>query len=160
MENFVIIGGHKIYHETTQSTFWKNVKTKIWEPETLKILDRFVKPGKIFIDIGAWNGVLSLYASKLGARVESVECDPKAIDFFIANYQLNDGNIFLSTCAISDKTGVSTLESHNGDWGNSMSTIVDRHEQMGQIAVETQTLEKFARSRKINGNYIPINPKK
>jgi len=132
-----------------QAAFWFNVEKGYWEPETFDILDRYIVSGKTFIDVGAWNGVLSLYASKLGAKVESVECDPVALEMLMDNYKLNGGDIFVNTCAISDKDGHAVLESHNGDWGNSMSTIIDRHEQMGRKTVTTMTLASLVELRKI-----------
>lgn len=137
-----------------QEAFWFTVGAGKWEPETLDVLERYVTYDKVFIDIGAWNGILSLYASKLGARVEAVECDPKAIEMASENMRINHANVFLSTCAISDKEGTAILESHNGDWGNSMSTIVDRKEQKGQYEVFTHTLQSFVEMRGIEMNDV------
>lgn len=133
-----------------QEEFWIRAAKGEWEPETLDILDKYIVRRKTFIDIGAWNGILSLYAAKLGATVESVECDPIAAGMILANMELNRESIFLSTCAISDHDGTAVLESHNGDWGNSMSTIVDRKEQKGQKEVQTLALESFIKMRGID----------
>ena len=69
-------------------TFWNEVET--WEPETFDIVKQYADPKKSFIDIGAWNGVVSLYASGLYKEVIAIEPDLIAFDKLIRNVQLNN----------------------------------------------------------------------
>jgi FkbM family methyltransferase len=133
-----------------QEGYWKRVEANEWEPETFDILDRYIKPGKTFIDIGAWNGVLSLYASALGAQVYAVECDPSALKMLWENNTLNGGHIQVTDCAISNTIGKTPLGSHNGDWGNSMSSIIARTEKLAEVEVPCITLDAFVKIRQIN----------
>jgi predicted RNA methylase len=58
--------------------FWNDVQN--WEPETFEIVRYYADPKKAFIDIGAWNGVVSLYASALFKEVIAIEPDVIAFD--------------------------------------------------------------------------------
>src|SRR6185295_5767667 len=60
--------------------FWESVRNGQWEPETFRAIDHFIVPGRVFIDIGAWNGVFSIYAAKKSAWVIATEPDPVAYD--------------------------------------------------------------------------------
>ena len=125
-----------------QEAFWKTVQDNKWEPETFDVLDKYIVPGQTFIDIGAWNGVLSLYASKLTCQAS---CEwYLEFKMLSENCRINGSyDIQAWEMAISDVNGKVILESHNGDWGNSMSTIVDRHEQKGQKEVKAVSLSEF-----------------
>lgn len=50
-----------------------------WEPETHAVLDKYLHPDKCFVDIGAWIGPLTMYASLSSKHVYSIEADPVAL---------------------------------------------------------------------------------
>jgi FkbM family methyltransferase len=70
--------------------FWKNIYP-YWENETFDVFDKYLKKDKQFLDIGAWIGVTSLYASRFSSYVVSVECDPESIK--ILNTHINNNCI-------------------------------------------------------------------
>lgn len=58
--------------------FWLAYDAGEWEPETKSILARFLGPGSLFVDVGAWIGPVTLWAVELGARVVALEPDEAA----------------------------------------------------------------------------------
>ncbi len=68
--------------------FW-DIYEKGWEQHSTDLLDAVVRPGSVFVDVGAWVGPLALYAAALGARVIAVEPDPVAAAALLRNVQAN-----------------------------------------------------------------------
>lgn len=129
--------------------FWRNVEAGTWEPETFEVLNKYCAPGKTFIDIGAWNGVCSIYASSLGAECRAVEPDPEALKYLQANIKLNEANVRVYNVCIAGKDGVVSLNTQ-ASFGNSMSSIVDRGSAVASTSVRAVTLETFVRLAKID----------
>ena len=123
--------------------FWQGVSQ--WEPETFDIVKRYADPGKSFIDIGAWNGVVSLYASHLFNNVLAIEPDVVAFDKLARNVLLNPCfNVMCRSLAISNQNGHAVL--HQSKPGDSMSSLVNRENEdtfpiTGSQGVETRTFE-------------------
>lgn len=141
---------NKTINYTEREAFWQSLDS--WEPKSFDILDKFIKPGKIFIDIGAWNGVLSVYAGLLGAEVYSVEPDAPAFKELI-NTMINNpsANINPALCAISDATGTDIINSRTFDgFGNSETSLIARDEVAAEKKVFTFTLEDFINNTKID----------
>lgn len=70
-----------------------------------EVYDKYLKPEHTFVDLGAWVGAHTLYASTIAHKVVSVEPDPVAFDIL----KLNATNPVQK--AISDKPGVVKLGS-------------------------------------------------
>lgn len=124
----------------SQNDFWKLAEDGSWEPQSFRLLEEHIVPGKTFVDIGAWNGVLSIYAKLLGANVICVEPDDVALVFLRENINLNfplPTDIRVIPVAVSDKKGERSLNG-NG-WGNSNSTIMEvkAFERMGRVMTTT-----------------------
>ena len=66
-----------------------------------EVYDRHLKPEHTFVDLGAWVGAHSLYASTIAGRVIAVEPDPVA--YAIAEKNLSGFDVH--QLAISDKQG-------------------------------------------------------
>lgn len=58
--------------------FWRSYYAGHWEPETRTLIRATLKPGDLFLDIGAWIGPLTLWALEWGAEVIAIEPDPVA----------------------------------------------------------------------------------
>jgi ribosomal protein L11 methyltransferase len=72
----------------------------------LRTLEKFVQPGDDVIDVGTGSGILSIAASKLGARhVLAVDLDPVSISSASENIRLN-GQEERVTVKLSDLLGV------------------------------------------------------
>ena len=58
---------------------------------SLILMERYLHPGQVVIDVGCGSGILTVAAAKLGAtRVLAVDNDPLAIDATKGNLQLNN----------------------------------------------------------------------
>src|SRR5213593_4546701 len=62
------------------------------EEEFTRLMLAEIAPGEVFYDIGACVGVVSVHASKRGARVIAFEPDPTFRDRIIENLRLNELN--------------------------------------------------------------------
>jgi len=124
--------------------FWQGVSH--WEPETFKIVEMFGSQQKAFIDIGAWNGVVSLYASHFYNSVLAVEPDVTAFDKLNKNIELN-GILTIKpvNVALSNTNGSSILNISGK--GDSMSSLLPRNEGFATTndfqGVETKTFENL-----------------
>lgn len=143
--------GKEIVYEN-QPAFFQTIQAGEWEPETFDILDAFVTPGKIFIDIGAWVGALSIYAARLGGRVFAIEPDPISYKELVQNIVANNvqQQIDALDIAISDHTGAGVLNSMTNGFGNSESSLLDRGVIDGEKRVRTYTLADLFNTWKIN----------
>lgn len=70
----------------------------------------------IFADIGAYTGIYSIYAAKLGCRVEAFEPNPNVFERLVENVNHNydnmggwSGVINYNRCALSDEVGEATF---------------------------------------------------
>jgi FkbM family methyltransferase len=104
--------------------FWSEWCDDAWEGPTLDIVDQFVKPGTTFVDVGAWIGIVSMWAAKNGARVIAIEPDPVALESMTANVELNNYDIQVVAGAVSDVTSTTHLRPHERfGFGDSMTRV-------------------------------------
>jgi len=135
---------------TGQKEFWNKVDAGLWEPETFEVLKKYCKSGQIFIDIGAWNGVCSLFASELGSVCYAIEPDTEARKLLLKNVNLNDGCIHVIPTCISGHNGVVMLNTqYQNGFGNSMSSILHRGLVAESEKVDSMTLEHFIEQEEI-----------
>lgn len=93
------VGDNQNFHSID---YWDKVSKGDWEPWSFKVLDKFLHSQNILVDIGAWIGPLSLYASKLCKHVFAIEPDSAAFKMLEENIGLNNiKNITTIKCAIS-----------------------------------------------------------
>lgn len=104
--------------------FWKSWEAGTWEPKTLATIDRLVRPGSTFVDIGAWIGPTAMWGARLASRVIAVEPDPVALLYLCANVAGNAPNVLVVGEAISDHTGLALVQSFpTGQFGDSMTHL-------------------------------------
>jgi FkbM family methyltransferase len=138
--------------------FWKSVD--LWEPETFDIVKRYADQSKSFIDVGAWNGAVSLYASNLFNNVVSIEPDVVAFDKLSHNINSNSClNVTCRNVAISNRDGHDVLHLSNG--GDSMSSLINRHTQVfpitGSQATETKRFETIIEDSSVEIGLIKMD---
>ncbi|WP_328702987.1 FkbM family methyltransferase [Arenibaculum pallidiluteum] len=123
-----------------------------WSEPELRELHRFVRPGDVFVDVGANIGLYSLKAARLAGptgRVVAVEPGRTAADLLEENLALNRhanvaAHVAVVRKALSDRSGEATL--HHIAAGNdpqAFSLLTDGSAP-GAERVETTTLDALA----------------
>ena len=114
-------------------TFWNNVSD--WEKYSFEIIDKFIN-GNTFVDIGAWNGVLSMYASFKAKEVHSFEPDKIAFKNLENNIKLNSiNNIKINNAGASNINGVANL--YVRSFGDSTSSLIERKDGYHSNVIDT-----------------------
>jgi len=134
--------------------FWGWVERGNYNPEWAR-LDDFLKPEHTFLDLGAWVGSHSLYASRVASHIVSVEPDPVAFTILEQNLKLN-GLPEPHRLAIAGKEGVITLGS--GFLGASTTRVNPREgggigawEPGHQFDIPCTTLRQFVAREQLTG---------
>ena len=69
--------------------FWYHVNRNRWENQTFRIFRQFIRPGSVYLDIGAWIGPTVLFGASISGRCFAAEPDPVAFAELKANVELN-----------------------------------------------------------------------
>jgi FkbM family methyltransferase len=120
-----------------------------YEPNEFMFLSQVLQPGMIFIDVGANDGLYSLFAAKrIGPTGRVLALEPSTREFarLEQNLQLNRlANICPLRLAASDRTGVATLRiagfGHEGC--NTLGGFAYAIEQEGTEKVQMATLDNI-----------------
>jgi FkbM family methyltransferase len=92
---------------------FKIYQNGIYEKNTVQIISQILKPGDIFMDVGAHCGQYTLIASSsVGAtgQVHSFEPDPETFKLLSENVKLNNlANVYVNELALSSQEGIRTL---------------------------------------------------
>jgi FkbM family methyltransferase len=126
------------------SAFWDWYETDDWEPETVAVFGRFLRPDSRYVDLGAWIGSTALLAAPHVSRVVCVEPDPLAFAALSENLALNP-ELSAKTVAVNVAVGPSdgtVLLSSAGGGGDSNSSIVrpgdaGAHWEVEQVSFST-----------------------
>lgn len=125
-------------------SFWDWYETDGWEPETVAIFDRFLRPDMRYVDLGAWIGSTVLLAAPRVSRVVCAEPDPLAFAVLTENLLLNpetEEKTVAVQAAVGPGDGTVTLSSA-GRGGDSNSSVVRRgdtgaHWEAEQVSLST-----------------------
>lgn len=101
--------------------FWQRFADGSWEPEILDRMPELLADGGTFLDIGAWIGPTSLWASKFCSNVWAIEPDPTAHEVLLRNIANASVPSSVSHGAVADYTGTTTITTA----GDSMSRTGD-----------------------------------
>lgn len=109
------------YHQE----FWCLVNKSEWEPQTYKILNRYLEKDSVYCDIGAWIGPTVIYAAKKCKQAYCFEPDTVAYRFLLWNMELNNlKNLLPNNIALSNKNGIETIASLGSELGDSMTSML------------------------------------
>jgi FkbM family methyltransferase len=81
-----------------------------FEPESLECWAEMCSPGGMVLDIGAYTGLFSIVAAKMGCSPIAFEPMPKHIARCRENFELNGVMVDLRNVAVTDKTGPTTIK--------------------------------------------------
>jgi FkbM family methyltransferase len=99
----------------------------VWEPHTLAVLSWFLRPGDVFVDLGANIGFFSLFASTLvgsQGRVYAVEPAPETFSMLVANIERNHAtNVIPQPLAAGATRGQAVLHDVIGEHLRGAATI-------------------------------------
>jgi FkbM family methyltransferase len=149
----VEIGGHKFQVGENPSDFWQWVAEGRYDKEW-NLIAAYLRPEHTFLDLGAWVGSHSLFASTIAKRVVAVEPDPVAYEILIRNVDLSDSPIEVFRMAVTGHEGVLTLGS--GLLGASTTRLnpnagggIGRWEPGQTFEVRSTTLRRFVRDHRL-----------
>ncbi|MCX6936333.1 MAG: FkbM family methyltransferase [Verrucomicrobia bacterium] len=117
--------GRSIRITPGHDSFWDDFESGRWEPDTLSILDHYVGPDTLYLDIGAWIGPTLLFAAPRAGHAAGFEPDPVAYTELAANLAANPlpNPIQLHRCAVAKQNGVVRMGSDTQP-GDSMSSVL------------------------------------
>lgn len=104
---------HNVEFNVTPSTpeldnFWKVVYQSDWEDNTFGNILPNLDKNKTFIDIGAWQGPISLVAQQYSKQCLCFEPDPEAYKYLVSNVKANGfKNIICENLAVSSESKLS-----------------------------------------------------
>jgi FkbM family methyltransferase len=113
--------------------------TGVWDDGVGAAMRRLLKPGELFVDVGANVGYFSLLAARLGGRVIAFEPNPDCRAELAHNIALNGfGDIDVRATGIADRRGQDVLyvESEENLGAGSLKSVSGH-----PIAVELDTLD-------------------
>lgn len=111
----------------------------IYEPETTLYLRNTIRPGKVFVDVGANIGYFSILAAKLGATVYAFEPSPKNYEALSNNVRTNKVNIFTLQSAVSNHDGYATFHVREG--GSTTDSLLKLYSDAMPTKVRVSTLD-------------------
>ena len=121
--------------------FWQNANAGRWEADTFAFVKKHCRPDTTFIDIGAWIGPVSLFASRYAARVLALEPDPVAYRDLIENIRVNASNVDVWHVGVDNAAGQLTLYAPSG-LGQSITSSL-RTEGAEEIRIPTVTFDQI-----------------
>lgn len=148
--------------QTEDGTFWINPVSDLgyslqhggYEPSLKTVLERYLRPGFNFVDLGANEGYFSVIASRLvgpDGSVIAVEPQSRLIGVIQSNLRLNQClNARVINVAISSNTGSATLELTSGINTGGTSLTRSTGYRYRTEAVKTLTLSDFLHQSGIN----------
>jgi FkbM family methyltransferase len=99
--------------------FWRQIYYN-WEEDTYASILPHLKPDKTFLDIGSWQGPISLIAQKYSKRCICFEPDPLAYKLLVENIKLSGfNNIIAVNKAVSSESSLSIGNGELGGGGSS-----------------------------------------
>lgn len=126
--------------------FWSEFRKGDWEPQTYDNFERNISEQTTFVDLGAWLGVCSIWASAIGCKkIYTIEANPESYALlkktFNANEDLKGLIDLFNYCVTNQNNGIVKF-------GRKTSSA-SRISQEGHYEVETITLRTFFEKNEI-----------
>lgn len=147
--------------ETSCPDAWEYIRSGKWEQESFDAIDRYVHPKATVLDIGCWDGPLSLYMAGKEAMVYAFDPDPKAYSALLTKLELNPElkkRIRPFPMAIGAETGTIELYARRAYGQSSTSTLARTRDKVAGERVRQMTLAAFLQSEGIDSvNFINMD---
>lgn len=104
----ISIGGRLAFWVDPVSVFGQHlINSWVYEPAMTQFVTTFLRPGEIFVDVGASEGYFSVLGARCGARVYAVEPQSRMQQILRANFRLNDLLSTVDMCQVllTDRQG-------------------------------------------------------
>jgi FkbM family methyltransferase len=125
-----------------------------WEPNNSAVIAELLKPGDVFVDVGANIGYYTLLASmRVGERgkVVAVEAAPAIFEQLSANVSANAAsNLRLVNCAVSDEPGELTIYGGTKWNRGATSTIPNQAENLAEARIAALPLDEILTSEEMS----------
>lgn len=124
----------------------------VYEKKTTALLQRTLKPGMVFVNVGANIGYFTVLAASLvapGGKVFAIEPDPENVTFLRKNLALNGcvDAVTVGTCCFGDHEGTVTLHKDATNRGNHSLAAGNVVQEQTSILVPCTTIDRFFRDR-------------
>jgi len=132
------------------------------EPETANFIKKVLRPGMVFLDVGAHLGEYTVLAAKLvgpSGSVHAFEPNPRIFSILLENIKLNClQNVCVSPCAVWHEQGVAEFEVTSEPATSALRTTAADRQESSIVKVHTLTLDQyFASSHKVKPDLIKID---
>jgi len=139
----------------------------VWEPEETKFLERTLRPGMVFVDVGANIGYYTVIASGLvgsTGRVYAFEPDPENFGLLKRNVTANQcQNVFINQKAVAASTRRLFLYRSGTNFGDHRTydpqilPVRERGAARSTVAVEAISLDEYFAAQPTNIDFIKID---
>lgn len=122
-----------------------------YEAGTLHIMQKCLREGDVFFDIGSNIGVMSLFASQLvgeQGKIYAFEPDPDTFAILRDNLKLNEnGRVQPENLALGESNGTASLFQNRGI-NRGASSLINSQENSNIVTVNTEKLDDFVSRNK------------
>lgn len=127
-------------------------ETGTYEKGTIQLMDDFLKPGSVFVDIGANIGLMSAIASQMvgeTGKVIAVEANPKTLELLNQNLELNHcKNVEVIPDALGSEAG-SALFYENWQVNRGGASLLSQGDEQG-VEVRVRTLDEVLSGQRVD----------
>lgn len=108
--------------------------------------ETFIRPNRVFIDIGAHVGTYTFSMAGYTAHTWAFECTPRTFCYLAANVALHglEEKVTIQPCALGEKNETTEIIIRSGDGGgNGRPLEDDRDVGCSRVKIEMRTLDSF-----------------
>lgn len=122
------------------------------EPRVVNALKDIIKPGVIFIDVGAFIGFYSILAAKLGATAIALEPDPRSFKILLHNIEMSgiSDKVVLMNVAAGARKGFLELKLAQAPSESSVSNFLADDRVISILKVPVTSIDEVFSSQKLS----------
>lgn len=135
--------------------FWKVVYPNNWESSTFDSIIPKLDKDKVFLDIGAWQGPISLIVQKYVSKCICFEPDPLAFKNLQDNIKLNKfNNIVAENKAVSSDESLTIGDNNSHPLGRGISSFLNN--KRNTIKCDTISVGEILEKYNLNNDNISV----